>query len=35
MIAIAGDLAVAVFVEVGDRGSTTSGPLMHTFLGGG
>ncbi|WP_425955718.1 penicillin-binding transpeptidase domain-containing protein [Xylanimonas sp. McL0601] len=34
MIAIAGDLAVAVFVEVGDRGSTTSGPLMHAFLTG-
>ncbi|GAB2463533.1 penicillin-binding transpeptidase domain-containing protein [Xylanimonas ulmi] len=32
MIAIAGDLAVAVFVEVGERGSTTSGPLMHAFL---
>ena len=34
MIAIAGDLAVAVFVEVGDLGSTTSGPLMHAFLTG-
>ncbi len=34
MIAIAGDLAVAVFVEVGDRGSSTSGPLMHAFLTG-
>jgi cell division protein FtsI/penicillin-binding protein 2 len=32
MIAIAGDLAVAVFVETGERGSTTSGPLMHEFL---
>jgi len=34
MIAIAGDLAVAVFVEVGERGSTTSGPLMKAFLQG-
>jgi cell division protein FtsI/penicillin-binding protein 2 len=34
MIAIAGDLAVAVFVEVGERGSTTSGPIMHAFLTG-
>ncbi len=34
MIAIAGDLAVAVFVETGERGSTTSGPLMHAFLTG-
>jgi len=29
-----GDLAVAVFVEEGERGSTTSGPLMHAFLTG-
>ncbi len=34
MIAIAGDLAVAVFVEEGEFGSTTSGPLMHAFLTG-
>lgn len=34
MIAIAGDLAVAVFVESGELGSTTSGPLMHAFLTG-
>ena len=32
MIAIHGDLAVAVFVELGDYGSTTAGPLMEAFL---
>ncbi|MDO8106288.1 penicillin-binding transpeptidase domain-containing protein [Isoptericola sp. b441] len=32
MIAIQGDLAVAVFVEVGDYGSTTAGPLLEAFL---
>jgi len=32
MIAIHGDLAVAVFVDVGDYGSTTAGPLMEQFL---
>lgn len=32
MIAVQGDLAVAVFVEVGDYGSTTSGPLLEAFL---
>jgi len=32
MIAIMGDYAVAVFVEVGEFGATTSGPLMHQFL---
>jgi len=32
MIAIADDLAVAVFVEEGEFGSTTSGPIMHDFL---
>lgn len=32
MIAVQGDLAVAVFVEVGDLGSTTSGPLLEEFL---
>lgn len=32
MIAAQGDLAVAVFVETGDFGSTTAGPLLETFL---
>ncbi|WP_321575302.1 penicillin-binding transpeptidase domain-containing protein [Oerskovia douganii] len=32
MIAIQGDLAVAVFVETGDSGSGTAGPLMKAFL---
>ncbi len=32
MIAGHGDLAVAVFVETGDYGSTTSGPLLEDFL---
>ena len=32
VIAIQGDLAVAVFVETGDYGSTTAGPLLKTFL---
>ncbi|WP_262348400.1 penicillin-binding transpeptidase domain-containing protein [Cellulosimicrobium cellulans] len=32
MIAAQGDLAVAVFVETGDYGSTTSGPLLESFL---
>lgn len=32
MIAIQGDLAVAVFVEEGDFGSTTAGPIMDAFL---
>lgn len=32
MIAIQGDLAVAVFVEDGDYGSTTSGPLLEQLL---
>jgi cell division protein FtsI/penicillin-binding protein 2 len=32
MIAAQGDLAVAVFVETGDFGSTTSGPLLDAFL---
>lgn len=32
MIAIQGDLAVAVFVEEGDYGSTTAGPIMDAFL---
>ncbi|MDQ3616239.1 MAG: penicillin-binding transpeptidase domain-containing protein [Actinomycetota bacterium] len=32
MIAAHGDLAVAVFVEVGDSGSQTAGPLIEEFL---
>jgi cell division protein FtsI/penicillin-binding protein 2 len=32
MIAIHGDLAVCVFVDTGDYGSTTAGPLMEQFL---
>ncbi|SFF08904.1 Cell division protein FtsI/penicillin-binding protein 2 [Flavimobilis marinus] len=32
MIATQGDLAVAVFVEVGEYGSTTAGPLLEDFL---
>ncbi|QTE31480.1 penicillin-binding protein [Pengzhenrongella sicca] len=32
MIAIQGDLAVAVYVEVGEYGSTTAGPLLAQFL---
>jgi cell division protein FtsI/penicillin-binding protein 2 len=32
MIAIMGDYAVAVFVEVGEFGATTSGPIMREFL---
>lgn len=32
MIAIRGDLAVAVFVETGDYGSTTAGPLLTQLL---
>ncbi|MDO8145776.1 MULTISPECIES: penicillin-binding transpeptidase domain-containing protein [unclassified Isoptericola] len=34
MLAIADDLAVAVFVEDGEFGSTTAGPLMGRFLTG-
>jgi cell division protein FtsI/penicillin-binding protein 2 len=34
MIAFQGDLAVAVFVEDGDYGSTSGGPLMEQFLAG-
>lgn len=34
MIATQGDLAVAVFVETGDYGSTTAGPLLEAFLTG-
>jgi len=32
MIAVQGDLAVAVFVEEGDYGSTTAGPVLEDFL---
>lgn len=32
MIATRGDLAVAVFVETGEYGSTTAGPLLESFL---
>ena len=32
MIATRGDLAVSVFVETGDSGSTTAGPLLEQFL---
>ncbi len=32
VIAIQDDLAVAVFVETGDYGSTTAGPLLKSFL---
>lgn len=34
MIAVHGDLAVAVFVAEGDYGSTTAGPLLRSFLVG-
>jgi hypothetical protein len=32
MIATRGDLAVAVFVETGQSGSATAGPLLERFL---
>ncbi|WP_395658604.1 penicillin-binding transpeptidase domain-containing protein [Nocardioides sp.] len=32
MIAAQGDLAVAVFVDVGDSGSGTAGPILEAFL---
>ncbi len=34
MVAVQGDLAVAVFVEVGESGSRTAGPLLEEFLRG-
>lgn len=34
VIAFQGDLAVAIFVEDGDFGSTTNGPILHDFLSG-
>lgn len=33
IMAVRGDLAVAVFVETGEYGSTTAGPLLEQFLG--
>lgn len=35
MIAAQGDLAVAVFVEDGESGAQTAGPLLERFLSGG
>ena len=32
MIATQGDLAVAVFVETGESGSRTAGPILERFL---
>ena len=32
MIAVQGDLAVAAFVDVGESGSRTAGPLLEAFL---
>ena len=32
MIAAQGDLAVAVFVDVGESGSQTAGPILEAFL---
>jgi cell division protein FtsI/penicillin-binding protein 2 len=32
MIAARGDLAVAAFVDVGESGSATAGPLLEAFL---
>lgn len=32
MVAAQGDLAVAVFVDVGDSGSRTAGPILEEFL---
>ncbi|MCC9197001.1 penicillin-binding transpeptidase domain-containing protein [Arthrobacter sp. zg-Y820] len=34
VVAVQGDLAVAVFVEEGELGSTSGGPLMQAFLNG-
>ncbi|GAB2464820.1 penicillin-binding transpeptidase domain-containing protein [Promicromonospora xylanilytica] len=34
MLAIANDLAAVVFIEEGELGSTTAGPVMHKFLTG-
>jgi hypothetical protein len=32
MVAAQGDLAVAVFVDVGSSGSGTAGPILEAFL---
>jgi len=32
MIAAQGDLAVAVFVDTGESGSHTAGPILKSFL---
>ena len=32
MVAAQGDLAVAVFVDVGQSGSGTAGPILEAFL---
>jgi hypothetical protein len=32
MIAAQGDLAVCVFVDVGESGSGTAGPIVEAFL---
>lgn len=34
MLAIANDMAAVVFIEEGELGSTTAGPVMHEFLKG-
>lgn len=34
VVALQGDLAVAVFVAEGELGSTSGGPLMQAFLDG-
>jgi len=34
MLAVANDLAAVVFIEEGELGSTTAGPVMHKFLTG-
>ena len=34
MIATRGDLAVAVFVDIGESGSQTAGPILERFLRG-
>jgi hypothetical protein len=32
MVAVQGDLAIAVFVENAESGSVTAGPLLEQFL---
>ena len=34
MLAITHDMAAVVFIEEGELGSTTAGPVMHKFLTG-